>query len=71
MWKENDAQSMVGEEAYPALGESGKYGILLALGEDYYEEFVPWLEEIVQKAYRLGLEPYSWDLNRFELAPVR
>ena len=65
MWKENDAQSMVGEEAYPALGESGKYGILLALGENYYEEFVPWLEEIVQKAYRLGLEPYSWDLNRF------
>ena len=26
---------------------------------------MPWLEDIVQKAYRLGLEPYSWDLNRF------
>ena len=56
---------MTDDEIYPALGESGKYGVLLALGEDYYEEFVPWLEEIVQKAYRLGLEPYSWDLNRF------
>ncbi len=56
---------MTDEEIYPALGESGEYGVLLALGEDYYEEFVPWLEDIVQKAYRLGLEPYSWDLNRF------
>ena len=56
---------MTDEEIYPGLSESGKYGVLLALGEDYYEEFVPWLEEIVQKVYRLGLEPYSWDLNRF------
>ena len=56
---------MTDEEIYPSLGESGEYGVLLALGEDYYEEFVPWLEDIVQKAYHLGLEPYSWDLNRF------
>ena len=57
------------EQVIPAVGEYGEFGcyegILLATGDDYFTEFVPWLEDIVRDATLLGLELASTDVERF------
>ena len=57
------------EQVIPAVGEYGDFnghdGILLATGDDYFTEFVPWLEDIVREASLLGLEQASTDVECF------